>query len=107
MTTGALHPVNEARGSFSPGGRGTLPGSPLYPKIVLHLSAPHYGGKTFMIVARNSSRQNRFIQSARLNGQPLNRWWIRQKEVVQGGQLELELSPTPNREWARTCPSPD
>jgi putative alpha-1,2-mannosidase len=82
-------------------------GRPLYPKIVLHLSEPHYGGKTFTIVARNSSRQSRFIQSARLNGRPLNRWWIRQKEVLQGGQLELELGPTPNPEWARTCPSPD
>jgi predicted alpha-1,2-mannosidase len=82
-------------------------GSPLYPKIVLHLSERHYGGKTFTIVARNSSPQNRFIQSARLNGQPLNRWWIRQKEVVQGGQLDLDLGPAPNTEWAATCPAPD
>jgi putative alpha-1,2-mannosidase len=82
-------------------------GSPLYPKIVLHLSGQHYGGKTFTILAHNSSLRNRFIQSARLNGQPLDRWWIRQKEVLQGGQLDLELGPTPNREWAATCPAPD
>ncbi|MGO8674314.1 MAG: GH92 family glycosyl hydrolase [Limisphaerales bacterium] len=81
--------------------------SPLYPKIVLHLSAQHYGGKTFTILARNASPQNRFIQSARLDGQPLNRWWIRQKEVLQGGQLELDLGPTPNMEWAAACPAPD
>jgi predicted alpha-1,2-mannosidase len=82
-------------------------GSPLYPEIALHFSEQHYGGKTFTILARNASRQNRFIQSARLNGQPLNRWWIRQKEVLQGGQLELELGPTPNTQWARMCPLPD
>ncbi len=47
-------------------------GSPLYPKAVIHLSKQHYGGKTFTIVARNASKENRFIQSARLNGRPLN-----------------------------------
>jgi putative alpha-1,2-mannosidase len=71
------------------------------------LSEQHYGGKTFTIAARNFSRANRFIQSARLNGQPLNRWWIRQKEIVQGGQLELEMGPNPNTEWASACPAPD
>src|SRR6266542_1874250 len=48
-------------------------GSPLYPKIVLHLSKEHYGGNTFTIEARHASRANRYIQSAELNGQPLNR----------------------------------
>ncbi|MBI3851898.1 MAG: glycoside hydrolase family 92 protein [Verrucomicrobia bacterium] len=82
-------------------------GSPLYPKVVLHLSKEHYGGKTFTITARNASKQNRFIQSARLNGKPLNQWWLRQKEILQGGRLELELGPAPNREWAKGCPLPD
>ncbi len=82
-------------------------GSPLYPKAVIHLSKQHYGGKAFTITARNASQQNRFIQSARLNGQPLNRWWIRQKEILRGGRLELELGPTPNAEWAKGCPLPD
>jgi predicted alpha-1,2-mannosidase len=84
-------------------------GSPLYPKVTLHLSKRHYGGKTFTIVAKNASKQNRFIQSARLNpdGSGLNRWWIRQKEILRGGRLELELGPTPNENWARGCPLPD
>lgn len=63
----------------------------LYPKVVLHLSKNYYGGKTFTIVARNASRENCYIQSARLNGRPLNSWWIHQREVVSGGTLELEL----------------
>jgi putative alpha-1,2-mannosidase len=49
-------------------------GSPLYPKIVLHLSKEHYGGKTFTIEARHASRANTYIQSAMLNGQPLRPW---------------------------------
>ena len=82
-------------------------GSPLYPKAVIHLSKQHYGGKTFTITAKHASKQNRFIQSARLDGQPLNRWWLRQKEILQGGHLELELGPAPNQAWAKGRPSPD
>jgi predicted alpha-1,2-mannosidase len=82
-------------------------GSPLYPKAVLHLSQEHYGGGTFTIEARNASRSNRYIQSAALNGQPLNRWWIRQKELVAGGRLEIELGPEPNEAWARGAALPE
>jgi len=82
-------------------------GSPLYPKAVIHFSKKYYGGKTFTIIARNASKQNGFIQFARLNGQPLNRWWIRQKEILRGGKLELELGPNPNQEWAKDCPLPE
>lgn len=81
-------------------------GSPLYPKVILHLSKEHYGGKTFTIVARNASRANRYIQSAKLNGRPLNVWWIPQREVVRGGTLELELGPQPNEAWAATAQPP-
>ena len=82
-------------------------GSPLYPKAVLHLSKEHYGGKTFTIEARHASRANIYIQSATLNGRPLDRWWIRQKDLLKGGCLVLELGPQPNEEWGRGCPLPD
>ena len=81
-------------------------GSPLYPKVVLHLSKEYYGGKTFTITARNASRANRYIQSAKLNGRPLNAWWIPQRDVVRGGKLELELGPQPNEAWAATAAPP-
>jgi len=82
-------------------------GSPLYPNAAIHLSKQHYGGKTFTITAQHATKQNRFIQSARLNGKPLDRWWLRQKEILQGGRLELELGPAPNQTWAKGCPLPD
>jgi putative alpha-1,2-mannosidase len=75
-------------------------GSPLYPKITLHLSREHYDGKTFVIEARNTSRTNCYIQSAALNGRPLKEWWIRWRDVVSGGKLELEMGPTANKNWA-------
>ena len=82
-------------------------GSPLYPKVVIHLSKRHYGGKTFTLTAKNASKENKFIQSARLNGKPLNRWWIQQKDILRGGHLELDLGPSPNQEWAKGCPLPN
>ncbi len=82
-------------------------GAPLYSKVTLHLSREYYGGKTFVIEAPQASPQNCYIQSAKLNGQPLNRWWIPWQDVVKGGRLVLELGPTPNEQWAKDCPLPD
>ncbi len=82
-------------------------GSPLYPKITLHLSETYYGGKTFVIVAHHASLANRYIQSATLNGKPWNQWWISWQDVVNGGQLVLELGPKPNNHWAKGCPLPN
>jgi predicted alpha-1,2-mannosidase len=78
-------------------------GTPLYRKITLHLDNHIYPGKTFTIEARTASRSNKYIQSAKLNGQTLNKWWISQRTLVRGGTLTLELGPTPNQNWARGC----
>ncbi len=76
-------------------------GSPLYPKIALHLSKQHYGGRTFTIEAHHASLANRYIQSATLNGRPLNQWWLALRDITSGGRLVLDLGPTPNPAWAK------
>jgi putative alpha-1,2-mannosidase len=81
--------------------------SPLYPKTVIHLSEQHYGGKTFTIEAPNASRRNCYIQSATLNGTPLNKWWIRWKDITEGGHMVLNLGPTPNKDWAKDAILPE
>jgi len=81
-------------------------GSPLFTRTVIHLDAEHYSGKSFTIEARNASRSNRYVQSAMLNGRPLDSWWIAQKDVVKGGALLLEMGPQPNKEWAAHAPPP-
>ena len=74
--------------------------SPLFDRVAIHLDPEYYGGKDFVIEAHHNSPQNVYIQSARLNGKSLNRAWIRHSEIVAGGELDFEMGPQPNLNWA-------
>ena len=67
--------------------------SPVFDKITIRL----HNGKSLQIICRNNSRDNKYIQSIRLNGKILNQVWFRHADVVNGGMLELELGNTPNK----------
>ena len=69
--------------------------SPIFDRIVIKLE----GDKTFEIVTENLSDTNFYIQSATLNGEPLNRTFLTQKELLVGGKLVFNLSETPNDSW--------
>src|SRR5699024_10516931 len=51
-------------------------GSPIFKKIIIHLNQKYYSGKKFVIVAKNVSKENKYIQSAMLDGTPLNKPWF-------------------------------
>jgi predicted alpha-1,2-mannosidase len=70
-------------------------GSPIFEEVKLTLS----GDKVFTITARNVSAVNKYIQSATLNGKPLNKPWFEHKDMVNGGTLALEMGPRPNIAW--------
>jgi predicted alpha-1,2-mannosidase len=74
-------------------------GSPLFDRVTLRLDQRYYSGRTFTVIARNNSAQNFYVQSAKLNGKPLNRAWLRLPEIVAGGTLELHMGPQPNKNW--------
>jgi len=75
-------------------------GSPLFDKVTIHLDPRYYPGGTFTIEARNNSKENLYIQSATLDGQPLDKPWLYHSELVDGGALVLQMGPEPNTEWA-------
>lgn len=75
-------------------------GSPLFQKITIHLDQDYYRGDTFTIEARGASQENKYIQSATLNGRPLNDFWFYHRDLVKGGKLVLEMGSAPNRKWA-------
>jgi putative alpha-1,2-mannosidase len=74
-------------------------GSPLFDRITIHLNDKYYPGGEFVIETINNSQENRYIQSASLNGQALERSWFYHDELVGGGKLVLEMGAEPNTDW--------
>ncbi|TKJ33445.1 MAG: hypothetical protein CEE38_20725 [Planctomycetes bacterium B3_Pla] len=74
-------------------------GSPLYEKIVIHLGKRYGRGATFVIEARNTSRKNKYVQAAKLNGKKLDTFWFPASELLKGGELILEMGPEPGQKF--------
>jgi putative alpha-1,2-mannosidase len=73
-----------------------LIGSPLFDTVSLHL-----GDETqFGVEAANNSDENIYVQSATLNGHPIDRAYITIDELRAGGTLRLLMGPKPS-DWAR------
>lgn len=70
-------------------------GSPLFTDVQVSLP----GGKTFRIVAKDCSDTNKYIQSAKLNGKPLDKPWFTHDDIKKGGTLVLEMGSRPNKSW--------
>ncbi len=70
-------------------------GTPLFDKVTIEVS----NDRTFVISAVNNSENNKYIQSASLNGKTMTRTWITQKEITDGGILTFEMGPSPNKIW--------
>jgi predicted alpha-1,2-mannosidase len=83
-----FYPVNPVSGEY-------MIGSPLFRKIVIHLPQ----GKQFVISAPGNSPKNVYIQSATLNGKPLEIPVLTWQDIRSGGSLELETGPMPSK-WA-------
>ncbi|MBK9018118.1 MAG: glycoside hydrolase family 92 protein, partial [Saprospiraceae bacterium] len=55
-------------------------GSPLFDKATIHLDPNYYPGGTFTIEAVNNSKENKYVQSATLDGKPLTKPWFYHKD---------------------------
>jgi predicted alpha-1,2-mannosidase len=70
-------------------------GSPFFQKVRIQLP----NGKSFVIIGKNASAKNKYIQSAKLNGQPLNVPQLTHADVLKGGTLEFVMGDSANRNW--------
>jgi len=70
-------------------------GSPIFDQVKVHLG----NGKIFEVVARNLFEDNKYIQSATLNGKVLDKPWFSQADLANGGSLILEMGPKANLNW--------
>lgn len=70
-------------------------GSPIFDEVTLHMG----NGKDLVIVANNNSEKNIYIQSATLNGKPLDKPWFDHSAIANGGKLVFNMGPAPNKSW--------
>ena len=83
-----FYPVTPGSGEYSIG-------SPFFESVKIGLP----DGKVFSVVARNCSFKNKYIQSATLNGEELNRPIISHADIMNGGRLMLVMGDKPNKHW--------
>ena len=85
-----LYPVTPGKAEYAIG-------SPVFPEARMRLS----NGKTFEIIARGASRDNKYIQSATLDGKPLDTPFLSHEALMAGGRLELVMGNEPNYNWGK------
>ena len=68
-------------------------GSPVFSRVTMDLGE----GRTFVVEAKDASEDNKYVQSARYNGQEWNKPWI--SDLTKGGKLELQMGKRPNKQW--------
>lgn len=70
-------------------------GSPMFENVSIDLG----DGTVFRIKAINASKENKYIWSAKLNGEELDSPWISHEALINGGELIIEMGPEASRSW--------
>ena len=83
-----FYPVNPVSGEYEIG-------TPLFPEMRLNLG----NGKTFTVLAPNVSRENIYIQSVTVNGQPYDKSYITHQQIVDGATVEFVMGNQPGEIW--------
>ena len=79
-----FYPVNPVSGKYEIG-------TPLFPEMKLHLA----NGKTFTVLAPKVSKENIYIQSIKVDGQPYNKTYLTHEQIMSGATVEFEMGNTP------------
>ncbi|MCR5519376.1 MAG: GH92 family glycosyl hydrolase [Bacteroidales bacterium] len=70
-------------------------GSPQFDKAEFRLE----NGRRFTIVSTKEGKDNRYIQSARLNGEKYSKNYISHEDIMKGGRLEFVMGDSPAKNW--------
>ncbi|MDG1713919.1 GH92 family glycosyl hydrolase [Lacinutrix sp.] len=79
----------------TPGSNQYIIGTPLFKKATFNLE----NGKQFTVEAENLSNTNLYIESARLNGEPLYQSFISHQDIMKGGTLHFIMKGSAS-DWA-------
>jgi predicted alpha-1,2-mannosidase len=77
--------------SVCPGTDQYVMGSPVFTRATITLE----NGKQFIIEADGNSKEHLYIKAATLNGKPFDQNWLSYNDIVNGGQLQLQMSDQP------------
>ena len=69
--------------------------APVFDTVTLHPTSQ----QEFKIHVNRPDAECIYIQKVVLNGKTLNRSWLSYEEIMQGGDLTLELGKSPNKRW--------
>ena len=75
-------------------------GSPMFTRTTISLP----NGQKLEIVAEDATEENKYIQSAELNGRPWDKPWFSHDDISHGGTLVLHMGRHPDKQWGA---SPD
>jgi predicted alpha-1,2-mannosidase len=67
-----------------------LLGSPLFDQVTMHLP-----GGDLIVIAHNNTPENKYVQSATLNGAPLTAPQFTHAQIVNGATIEMVMGPQP------------
>ena len=70
-------------------------GSPIFDKATIQLG----NNKQLIIIAKNNSTRNFYVQSAEFNGKPLSNCWLYRTKLMKGGKLVFTMGSLPNKAW--------
>ncbi len=72
--------------------------TPRFKQIIIRLRVP-FKGRQFIINAPGAGGKNMYIQSSTLNRQTLNRPWLPESVITNGGVWDVRVGPRPNKHW--------
>lgn len=84
LSSMGIYQVEPAGGKF-------VIGTPIFDSASMKV-----GGKTFTVKTLDNSKDNIYVQSARLNGKPYTKSYIMYSDLVKGGILELQMGSKPS-----------
>lgn len=88
LAAAGIHPI-------APGDSRMEITSPVFGEVTINANKDN----KFTIKAVNNSPENIYIQSATLNDKNYNNCYLDYQDVVQGGELVLQMGSKPNKDW--------
>ncbi len=72
-------------------------GRPIFDQVTINLE----NGKKFTVKSENVSKDNKYIQSVRLNGEDYDKSWFTHEDILNGSTLIFKMGNKPNKAWGK------